>query len=213
MVDTRVKPAPTERVPVTFKEPLTVELPVMTAPPEETVRSPVDVTVLAVAFPVTAIPEANTPDPVTLTPPAVTVRPPEDTVKAPDEVRVPVTVLFPVTAYPPDVTVKPSVEINPAEAKKVNINVFAEHALEKMLASKQKRFVISDWRFPHEIAFIMSQLLDFDHIQVRINRPGLPALEDPSEHALDKWMFDVHITNNDLRNLEKDVVNFVTSFK
>jgi hypothetical protein len=26
-------------------------------------------------------------------------------------------------------------------------------------------------------------------------------------------MFDVHITNNDLRNLEKDVVNFVTSFK
>jgi hypothetical protein len=100
-----------------------------------------------------------------------------------------------------------------AEAKKVNVNVFAEHALEKILASKQKNFVISDWRFPHEIAFIMSQLLDADHIQVRINRPGLPALEDPSEHALDKWVFDTHITNNDLRNLEKDVVNFVAFFK
>ena len=100
-----------------------------------------------------------------------------------------------------------------AEAKEVNINVFAEHALEKILASKQKNFVISDWRFPHEIAFIMSQLLDADHIQVRINRPGLPALEDPSEHALDKWVFDTHITNNNLRNLEKDVVNFVAFFK
>jgi len=100
-----------------------------------------------------------------------------------------------------------------AEAKEVNVNVFAEHALEKILASKQKKIVISDWRFPHEIAFIMSQLLDADHIQVRINRPGLPALEDPSEHALDKWVFDTHITNNNLHNLEKDVVNFVAFFK
>jgi thymidylate kinase len=100
-----------------------------------------------------------------------------------------------------------------AEAKEVNVNVFAEHALEKILASKQKKIVISDWRFPHEIAFIMSQLLDFDHIQIRITRPDLLALADPSEHALDDWVFDKQIINNDLRNLEKDVVNFVAFFK
>ena len=100
-----------------------------------------------------------------------------------------------------------------AEAKKENINIFAENALEKILESKQKAFVISDWRFPHEIAFIMSQLLEFDHIQIRITRPDLLPLADPSEHALDNWNFDAHITNNHLRNLEKDVLNFLTSFK
>ena len=100
-----------------------------------------------------------------------------------------------------------------AEAKKENINIFAENALDKILESKQKAFVISDWRFPHEIAFIMSQLLEFDHIQIRITRPDLLPLADPSEHALDNWNFDAHITNNHLRNLEKDVLNVLTSFK
>ena len=59
----------------------------------------------------------------------------------------------------------------------------------------------------------MSQLLEFDHIQIRITRPDLLPLADPSEHALDNWNFDAHITNNHLRNLEKDVLNFLTSFK
>jgi len=100
-----------------------------------------------------------------------------------------------------------------AEAKKENINIFAEDALEKILESKQKAFVISDWRFPHEIAFIMSQLLEADHIQIRITRPDLLPLADPSEHALDNWNFDTQIINIKLSNLEKDVLNFLTSFK
>jgi len=51
------------------------------------------------------------------------------------------------------------------------------------------------------------------HICIRITRPGLQSLADPSEHALDTWSFHTEIINNSLKFLERDVVNFLTNFK
>jgi hypothetical protein len=96
-----------------------------------------------------------------------------------------------------------------AAAKEKNINVYAEHVLAKIQASQQKLFVISDWRFPHEIDCIMNALPEAQHVRIRITRPGLQALADPSEHALDNFEFDTHIKNTTLDRLEKDVVKFL----
>ena len=52
-----------------------------------------------------------------------------------------------------------------------------------------------------------------EHICIRITRPGLQSLADPSEHALDNWMFHKEIINNSLKLLEKDIVNFLATYK
>ena len=100
-----------------------------------------------------------------------------------------------------------------AEAKKENINIFASYVLDKINASKQQGFVISDWRYPHEYEYIKSNMPEAEHICIRITRPGLQSLADPSEHALDNWMFHKEIINNSLKLLEKDIVNFLATYK
>ena len=96
-----------------------------------------------------------------------------------------------------------------AAAKEKNINVYAEHVLAKIQASQQNLFVVSDWRFPHEINCLIKALPEAQHIRIRITRPGLHPLADPSEHALDNFQFDTHIKNTTLDRLEKDIVKFL----
>jgi len=98
-----------------------------------------------------------------------------------------------------------------AAAKEKNINVYAEHVLAKIQASQQTLFVVSDWRFPHEIDFIKGALPATKHITLRITRPGLHALADPSEHALDDFEFDVNIENTTLKLLEADVIKILAN--
>lgn len=100
-----------------------------------------------------------------------------------------------------------------AEAKKENINVFAEHVLAKIQASRQTLFVVSDWRFPHEYECISTALPNARHVRVRIIREGLQALVDSSEHQLDDYSFDTTILNSCLKELEKDVIKFLLSIK
>lgn len=97
-----------------------------------------------------------------------------------------------------------------AEAKKENSNIFAEQVLIKILETNQKQIVISDWRYPEEYEFIKMALgPDVTHTTIRIIRPGLPSLSDPSEHALDSWTFDTTITNTQLKLLERDIVEYL----
>jgi len=110
-------------------------------------------------------------------------------------------------------TVRELLIADSAEAKKENINIFASFVLDKIKSSKQKGFVISDWRYPHEYEHIRDNMPDTKHVCIRITRPGLQSLADPSEHALDNWYFHTEIINNSLKLLEKDVVNFLTTFK
>jgi hypothetical protein len=96
-----------------------------------------------------------------------------------------------------------------AAAKEKNINVYAEHVLEKILAFPQKSFVISDWRFPHEIDCIMNALPNAHHVRIRITRPGLNPLADSSEHALDTYIFDRYIENTTFDNLENEIIKIL----
>ena len=91
-----------------------------------------------------------------------------------------------------------------ALAKETNLYIFAQHVLEKIVASQKNLIVISDWRYEHEYTYI-KQNLDSKtvHKTIRITRPGLFSLKDPSEHALDTWEFDVRLENKDLRLLEE----------
>jgi hypothetical protein len=100
-----------------------------------------------------------------------------------------------------------------AEAKKQNINIYANAELAKIRDSSKKLFVISDWRYPHEFECLVEALPEATHICVRITREGLLPLKDPSEHALDNAVFDTNIMNSCLRKLEEDVINFLQSFK
>lgn len=88
--------------------PAMVELPVMVAPPEVTVRPVPAVTVVeALKLPVTELlPVIDAPPAETVRPPVVTVKPLE-AVKVEDTDKVPVTELLPVMAAPPLVTVRP----------------------------------------------------------------------------------------------------------
>jgi hypothetical protein len=110
-------------------------------------------------------------------------------------------------------TVRELLIADSAEAKKENINIFASYVLDKINTSKQRGFVISDWRYPHEYEYIKSNMPEAEHICIRITRPGLQSLADPSEHALDNWMFHKEIINNSLKLLEKDIVNFLATYK
>jgi dephospho-CoA kinase len=51
-------------------------------------------------------------------------------------------------------TVRELLIADSAEAKKENINIFASYVLDKINTSKQRGFVISDWRYPHEYEYI-----------------------------------------------------------
>jgi len=94
-----------------------------------------------------------------------------------------------------------------AAAKTNNLNIFAEQALRKIIGSGQDFIVISDWRYPHEYEFITKALgPTVDHTTIRIVRPGLPSLSDPSEHALDVWPFELTILNSDLHYLEREII-------
>ena len=110
-------------------------------------------------------------------------------------------------------TVRELLIADSAEAKKENINIFASYVLDTIQSSKQKRFVISDWRYPHEYNYLTYNLPEAEHICIRITRPGLQSLAEPSEHALDDWKFETEIINNSLRLLEKDVTNFLATYK
>lgn len=102
-------------------------------------------------------------------------------------------------------TVRELLIADSARAKTENINVFAEHALHKIIASGKQRIVISDWRFPHEFTYIKENLPEANHVTIRITRPGLQSLLDPSEHALDDWVFMKTIENTDMAMLEYEL--------
>jgi hypothetical protein len=58
------------------------------------------------------------------------------------------------------------------------------------------RYVISDWRYEREAAFLQSTLPDARFIRARIRRPGVVPTTDHTEHDLDHAPMDIRITND-----------------
>jgi hypothetical protein len=75
-----------------------------------------------------------------------------------------------------------------------------------------KRFAITDWRYANEYAAFKRLLpATATILRVRIERPGMTPLADPSEHNLDDATFDAVVQNDgsisDLRDKIKAVVH------
>lgn len=91
--------------------------------------------------------------------------------------------------------------------------LFARHVAEQILADTTTQiFCITDWRLPVEHATLSK--ICFEHeirlLKVRIRRNGQiqSDVQHPlTEHALERWVFDVYITNpgTTLDALEKEV--------
>jgi hypothetical protein len=97
------------------------------------------------------------------------------------------------------------------EAKKENINVFARIVLEKIVVelTRSKLVVISDWRFPHEYDFITKNMVDTEHITIRIVRNGLVPLADSSEHELDTWISTYKVVNHGISDFQAEIQKIV----
>jgi len=80
----------------------------------------------------------------------------------------------------------------------VNDAVFARHVVQNIQAAAADidRFVISDWRFPIELAELQRAFPTARIVRVRVKRACVQPLETPTEHLLDDAPFDVVIQND-----------------
>lgn len=85
--------------------------------------------------------------------------------------------------------------INYAEAKRqTDVNYWTSFVLTEIQHSKSN-FVISDWRFPVESAFLKSRLPTCRFITIRINRLPINNIDSYTEKALDNFEFDYTLDN------------------
>lgn len=87
--------------------------------------------------------------------------------------------------------------INFAESKRqTDINYWSSFVLTEIQNSKSN-FVISDWRFHVEYAFLKSHLPNCRFITIRINRLLMNTIDSYTEKALDNFDFDYTLDNFD----------------
>jgi hypothetical protein len=60
-------------------------------------------------------------------------------------------------------------------------------------------WIIHDWRYKTEYEVLKTRFPEATIITIRINRPGVTALNDPSEHDLDDYMFQYVLENTGTR--------------
>ncbi len=82
--------------------------------------------------------------------------------------------------------------------KKIDLNYFTKKVTERIQKdSGNKNVVISDMRFPHEYYFIKTKFPDSKIICARVRRDFYNAIDDYSEKALDNFLFDIIINNDE----------------
>jgi hypothetical protein len=90
-----------------------------------------------------------------------------------------------------------------------NINHWVEKLWEQIEIDNCSHLVITDWRFPNELAEITRRAKSAVIVTIRVNRWSQPPLFDPSELALDDFDFDHVIQNQgmikELRRSVRDV--------
>lgn len=81
--------------------------------------------------------------------------------------------------------------------KQKDINYFAKKIIEKIRTNNySQHIVISDMRFPHEYYHIKTKLPEYNVISVRVKRDIYNVIDDYSEKALDDFLFDITIYND-----------------
>lgn len=109
---------------------------------------------------------------------------------------------FPLAQTPRDILLQLALQMR-AE----NPDIYADSLICQIAEStKEHRFAVSDWRYRREATRIQEMMPDAQLVRVRIQRPGIVASCDPSEHDLDNEPMDIIIENNgDLINLQSQL--------
>lgn len=112
---------------------------------------------------------------------------------------------FPTAQTPRDIMIQRA-----ATVRSTNPNHYAELVSDRIVTEGGWRYVISDWRYPNEYETLLTTLTGHAFLRVRVVRPGVVPLPEPSEHQLDNAIFDATIYNDgsisDLRDSIKAVV-------
>lgn len=120
----------------------------------------------------------------------------------------------PCAAYPTAKTPRDLLLQHAVAARAKNPDVYAAQVAEKMIESNLQRIVISDWRYKREYDYLIREFPEYQILRLRINRLGVSAAADSSEHDLDTEPMDVTIQNNggisDLRDLLKAALRTAT---
>lgn len=107
---------------------------------------------------------------------------------------------FPAAKTPRDILLAHALRIRAA-----NPNFYSELVAEIILSAPKARWVVSDWRYRAEYETLRSLIPDVRILRIRIERPGVVASADPSEHDLDDAPMDCIIHNSgtisDLRGM------------
>jgi hypothetical protein len=113
----------------------------------------------------------------------------------------------PCKSYPTAKTPRDLLLQHALVARAKNPDVYAALVGEKMIdcGTPLSRIVISDWRYKREYDYLRREFPEYQILRLRINRQGVSASADLSEHDLDDEPMNVTIQNDggisDLRDL------------
>ena len=107
---------------------------------------------------------------------------------------------FPEAKVPRDILLTHALRI-----RSTNPNFYSELVADIIRVDPGDRWVVSDWRYRAEYETLRSLIPEVRIVRIRIERPGVVASSDPSEHDLDDAPMDYIIHNSgtisDLRTM------------
>jgi hypothetical protein len=93
-------------------------------------------------------------------------------------------------------------------ARAVDPDIYARAIVGKIQSEDLERVVVSDWRLLREYKYVRSMLPIAEVVCVRVSRPGVRVLAEPTEHELDDHSMDIHINNDgDIQSLYVSLAN------
>jgi hypothetical protein len=98
---------------------------------------------------------------------------------------------FPEVKTPRDILLAHALRI-----RAVNPNFYSELVADIIRVDPEDRWVVSDWRYRAEYETLRSLIPDVRIVRIRIERPGIFASADPSEHDLDDAPMDYILHNS-----------------
>jgi len=93
-----------------------------------------------------------------------------------------------------------------ANARAKYPNIYANMIADNIQRSATKKVVISDWRYRNEYDVIRTFFGTATIVRIRIVRPGVVQITEPSEHDLDDEHMDIEIMNGGSLSMLRDTL-------
>ena len=118
--------------------------------------------------------------------------------------------MFPEAKVPRDIMLAHALRVRAG-----NPNFYSEFVAGLIRSDSTKRWVVSDWRYRAEYDTLRTHIPDVRILRIRIERPGVVASADPSEHDLDNAPMDYILHNSgtisDLRGMLRMILHTIQS--